>query len=541
MQAYGYLNLLVLVSAAATASLAGGVAHAQAPCEVPIEAYLTDETGAGIDGDVDLEFRFYAEEGSGAAAIDCRVYESVTAEDGWFRVEIDTCTIPPADPSGCGVTTVQALMDANIEAGGSTWIGLTVGDSAVEMSPRILVGAVPYALNAGHALSCSVAESVLSFSDGAAASVADLLAEGDAYAEFRTGLIGAEGPAGVAGERGPEGPAGADGDAGAEGPEGPEGPAGEDASDETADALCINAAGEVGIVLNDVCLLEYNTDNSTVWNTAAGVCVARGGDLCTVSQYYAANSGPADLWYNQRDVWTSDFSDNDGGSKSFIIHSSDNPSVSLQMSYGCCGQVTPEPFRSQATDINGVDVTYLNATASTTFRSAALICASRGSDLCSKSQYVALNDDGQFAATVARWSSDMSDSDGSLFSAVLGTTNSDNPSWATRAAFACCASPRPSDNSCLGTAVGATGLCVGSIHDTADASFFDAARACTAAGTDVCSNSEMQVLRNAGMFFGTSWTASGADNDSSRVGGLIASQPDNPDPAIDRFGYACCY
>lgn len=79
-----------------------------------------------------------------------------------------------------------------------------------------------------------------------------------------------------------------------------------------------------------------------------------------------------------------------------------------------------------------------------------------------------------------------------------------------------------------------------SIHDVEDANFFDAARACASFGAGVCSNSQMQALRNGGLFFGQSWTSSGADNDSSRVGGLLGTQPDNPNPTTRLFGYACC-
>ena len=38
-------------------------------------------------------------------------------------------------------------------------------------------------------------------------------------------------------------------------------------------------------------------------------------------------------------------------------------------------------------------------------------------------------------------------------------------------------------------------------------------------------------IRNAGRFAGRqSWTSEGADNDSSRVGGILGSQPDHPNP-----------
>ena len=74
-----------------------------------------------------------------------------------------------------------------------------------------------------------------------------------------------------------------------------------------------------------------------------------------------------------------------------------------------------------------------------------------------------------------------------------------------------------------------------------DSSFVDAARACARLNADLCSNSQMQSIRNAGRFPGVrAWTNNGADNDSNRVGGLLSSMPDDPNPLTDRFGYACC-
>lgn len=84
------------------------------------------------------------------------------------------------------------------------------------------------------------------------------------------------------------------------------------------------------------------------------------------------------------------------------------------------------------------------------------------------------------------------------------------------------------------------GICYAMIEDTAASTFADAARACHAVRADVCSNSQMQVLRDDGLFSGPSWTRSGADNDSHSAGGLLATQPDNPDLTSVLAGYACC-
>ena len=79
------------------------------------------------------------------------------------------------------------------------------------------------------------------------------------------------------------------------------------------------------------------------------------------------------------------------------------------------------------------------------------------------------------------------------------------------------------------------------INTIEDSSFLDAARACARLGADICSNSQMQNIRNMGRWVGIrAWTNTGADNDANRVGGLVVAMPDNPNPLTDRFGYACC-
>ena len=99
---------------------------------------------------------------------------------------------------------------------------------------------------------------------------------------------------------------------------------------------------------------------------------------------------------------------------------------------------------------------------------------------------------------------------------------------------------RPIDGSCPGTQT--AGVCHVSIHATPDANFFTAARACASLGADVCTKSQMQVLRNFALYTGTSWTSDGADNDGAptTVGGLGPGQPDDPNPSSDLMGYACC-
>lgn len=316
--------------------------------------------------------------------------------------------------------------------------------------------------------------------------------------------------------------------------------------DGSPDAVCKDSNGTPGLLIDGICLLTYDNSATANWNTAASVCGASGGDLCTASQYdglrgegvLQGSLNENDLFAFQNRVWSEDFSDNDSGNKALQLRSSDNPNIAHQYSYGCCGNVLPEPFRSQATVVNGVLVTYSHTAEDTNWRAAARVCRSKGSDLCTKSQYVALNNSGLFGATVRRATPELSDNDQSFFSQIVGTNAGDNGSISQDWAYACCATARPVDHSCPGTLV--SGICVVENHDVEDTTFTDAALACTAQGADICSKSEMQTIRNFGQFTGQCWTHDGADNDGGGVGGLLGTQPDNPDPATYLMGYVCC-
>ncbi len=313
-----------------------------------------------------------------------------------------------------------------------------------------------------------------------------------------------------------------------------------------------------GMYRRGVCLVDYSNlsgGSGTDWNTAVTSClVNKGVDLCTESQYTVLRSAGGwgvhddNIFYNPG-VWSSEFSDNDGGVKNnFALLTSDDPTSTERYAFGCCQNVTPPPYRDRlvvyppasGSGTAGVAVTWVHAINDTTFPAAANVCASLGSDLCSKSEYVTLRDNTLFPNAMGVWTNEMSDNDADLFDAVVGTDVPDNTGWTALFGYACCASQRPLNNSCPGTLTG--GVCTMAVHTAADALFAGAARACANVGADVCTKSETQVLRNYGVIGGTTptWTNDGADNDSVRVGGLIASQPDNPDPATNQFAYACC-
>jgi len=314
------------------------------------------------------------------------------------------------------------------------------------------------------------------------------------------------------------------------------GPSGEDDSQH---AQCKDSAGNYGFVKDGLCVLKYDNSLSTNWATASAACAAIGGDLCSDSQYSTLRNSTFQLMNSNNAVWSNSFSDNDSGLKNWML-SADDPAVAYLYSYACCLNITPEPFMSQALSIGNIKVTYIHETRDTDFRAASRICHLRGADLCSKSQLVALRDAGRFTGADSIATNDVSDNDTSTFSAIVGSGTADNPTVASaQFAYACCGSYRAADFSCTsGTDI--DGVCVLSVHNSEDSNFYTAARACTALNGDICSKSEMTVLRSAGAFSVKSWTNDGADNDSSRAGGLLSTQPDDPNPTTTLMGYACC-
>ncbi len=364
-----------------------------------------------------------------------------------------------------------------------------------------------------------------------------------------TGATGATGPAGMKGDTGDTGPAGPQGETGATGPQGDTGAQGPigltGATGPTQFDVCKDINGNHGAVINDVCLLSYDNTRTSNWSAATSSCATIGGDLCSTSQYarirQALPSPTADLFFSSNPVWSEDFSDNDASAKSLFLNSSDDPTQSQVNSYACCGTLQPEPFRSAAQNISGITVNWVNTKLDTTFPAAARICSALGANLCSKSQYAAMQAGGVTAN--AFWSRDMSDNDSNLFDSVLGATTTDNPGLNDKYGFACCASSLPVDYSCPnGSTLSGTGICITETNEAEDSNFFEAAAACAVKNSDICSKSQMTIIRSLTPSLDgvATWTNDGADNDGLRAGGLISTQPNNPNPSTNDMGYVCC-
>ncbi|MCB1047897.1 MAG: hypothetical protein KDC10_11930 [Calditrichaeota bacterium] len=111
-------------------SLRDGERTGNAPDRVDFQGRLADSGGSPLDSTLSIHFSLYDVETGGTSLWN----ESVVTEvvGGLFHVLLGA----------------YSPLDASLFSGPNRWIGLTVGDDA-EMTPRVRVGAVPYALQAG--------------------------------------------------------------------------------------------------------------------------------------------------------------------------------------------------------------------------------------------------------------------------------------------------------------------------------------------------------------------------------------------------------
>src|SRR5262249_57094767 len=79
----------------------------------------------------------------------------------------------------------------------------------------------------------------------------------------------------------------------------------------------------------------------------------------------------------------------------------------------------------------------------------------------------------------------------------------------------------------------------GGVHNGADTPFSGAVAYCAALNSDICSDSQTLLIRDAGMLTVPSWTNSHADNDASQYGAINGGTNDDTHPS-DSYGFACC-
>ena len=132
-------RFLLLCLALAIASPAA----AQPLCELPVSAYLAAADGTPLDGATDLELRFYTDAALDSPAVECRSFAAVSVDSGWARVSVDACGTPSVED--CGAVALNTLFADAL----GLWVGVWV--DGTELGPRIPVGAVPFAVQAGDA------------------------------------------------------------------------------------------------------------------------------------------------------------------------------------------------------------------------------------------------------------------------------------------------------------------------------------------------------------------------------------------------------
>jgi collagen triple helix repeat protein len=343
-----------------------------------------------------------------------------------------------------------------------------------------------------------------------------------------TVFLACKGDKGDQGDQGSVGPAGPQGPVGAQGPVGPQGTSGE--------------SGCPGPRIQGVCLVSYDNTQSTAFGIAAQRCANQGGDICTDSQSWVLSVGGwgGNIYLAPTVLngphWTASFADNDSAYWSGSNGgTSDNNGPNSSFGYACCGGYTPPTPRTpvQTTDA-GVKYVAVHNIADTYWPGAVAYCAALGTDICSDSQTLLLREAG--VISVRSWTNSHSDNDNNQYNAINGGTNDDtHPSYGF--GFACCPSLRPADLSCPVTRT--SGVCATAIHNTSDTTFRDAAAACAAAGSDLCSIAQASVLRTANALTVPVWTNSHSDNDGSNATVGVGSMADDP-VLTAPAGYACC-
>jgi len=284
-----------------------------------------------------------------------------------------------------------------------------------------------------------------------------------------------------------------------------------------------------GVIVDGVCLADVFAGNRN-FRDASLHCAGRHADLCTDSQSWVLRrSHMLDSTAN----WTNSFADNDSGQWSEANGGTgDNHSWTSGWQVPCCYNITPK--RPTDKIVGGVRVVYVHNSQNVYWRQAARWCAGMGADLCSKSEYQILRDNKVVTAKV--WASDHSDNDGGQCNIAIGAT-SDNPSINSHYGFACCATQRTDKSSCPVARIG--GVCAVHIANSNSFNWMQVTSDCAKRNAQVCSMSQVMVLRHNKKVTANMWTASYSDNDSSQAAVAVGSVGDNHSHT-SKYGYACC-
>lgn len=181
----------------------------------------------------------------------------------------------------------------------------------------------------------------------------------------------------------------------------------------------------------------------------------------------------------------------------------------------------------------------------TNFQAAAQKCAFLGGDLCTDSQLwpigVGYSQNPYLGPAVLfgpRWTASFADNDVSAWSDANGGTGDDHSANSSYG-YACCGGYTPTDFHVPVQTI--NNVKVMAIHDIADTYFSGAVAYCAALKSDICSDSQTLLLRQAGRLSvtTTTWTNSHADNDALMYSDINGGIGDDPHPS-HRNGFACC-
>jgi hypothetical protein len=132
-----------------------GLSRADAPASIPMQGYLTDSEGQPVSGNLPIRFRLYSAPQDGSVLHE--ETQTVSIDAGYFTVYL-------GDP--------PAALDLDVfRANQIIFVGLLVGDSADELSPRFQLATAPYA---AFAQSCGDANTVGGMSVDQLATHADI-------------------------------------------------------------------------------------------------------------------------------------------------------------------------------------------------------------------------------------------------------------------------------------------------------------------------------------------------------------------------------
>jgi len=193
--------------------------------------------------------------------------------------------------------------------------------------------------------------------------------------------------------------------------------------------------------------------------------------------------------------------------------------------------------------IRGVCVLSWDSRQQTNFLGAAISCGSAGGDICTDSQAWPLavgNSQNVYQTETplwnAHWTASFADNDSQYWTGANGGTGDDH-SPNSSYGYACCGGTTPANPRVPVQTI--NNVRVTYVHNVSDTYFSGAAGTCAALNSDLCSDSQTLLLRDAAALTVPSWTNAHSDNDGNLYSAINGGTSDDPQPA-SIYGFACC-